>query len=156
MSSKEIAEFLHNLELCEICVLRYTDKYTFNPNQNTSENAEIDHPKKKRTNYCVACLGLFEGIDFAADEIVTKSNLASYDSKSLYTSINVPIALLIRELSIWIALINQFPGSIDCGKSYFNILIRYHLKILYIYIYFKISSDSPKYIHQRCIQTNVQ
>lgn len=119
MSSEEIAEFLYNLELCSVCVLRYTNKLNFNPIQNTSKSAENDNPKKKRTNFCVACLGLFEGIDLIADEIVNKSNLASYDCKTLYTSISIPIALLIRELSIWIALIQQFPGSIDCGKNTF-------------------------------------
>lgn len=116
MSSKEIAEFLHSLELCTICVLRYTNKCNFNPIQNTSNSVENSTSKKQRKNYCIACLGLFEGIDSIADEIVTESNLASYDSKSLYTSINIPISLLIRELSIWIALIHQFPGSVDSGN----------------------------------------
>lgn len=117
MSSEEISEFLNNLELCSVCVLRYTNKLNFNPIQNTSKSVENGNSKKKRTNHCGACLGLFQEIDLIADEIINKSNLASYDSKSLYTSISVPIALLIRDLSIWIALIQQFPGSIDSGKK---------------------------------------
>lgn len=117
MSSTEISEFLHNLELCAVCVLRYTDKINFSPTKNIAENIENGNPKKKRTNACVACLGIFEGIESVADEIIHKSNLASYDSKSLYTSINIPIALLVRDLSIWIALIQRFPGKIDCGKN---------------------------------------
>lgn len=119
MTSIEIADFLYNLELCAVCVLRYTNKCNFNPVLNTSKIVENDNPKKQRVNFCVVCLGLFEKIDCIADEIITKSNLASYDSKSLYSSINIPISLLIRELSVWIALINQFPGSIDCGKCGF-------------------------------------
>lgn len=119
MSSEEIANFLHNLELCSVCVLRYINKINFNPNQNTLENIENDNPKKKRTNGCVVCLGLFQEIDSIVEDVTNNSNLASYDSKTLYTSISIPIALLIRELSIWIALIQRFSGSIDCGKKSF-------------------------------------
>lgn len=116
MSSEEFSEFLHNLELCTICILRYTNKINFNPIENTPENIDNDKPKKKRANTCVACLGIFQGIDLVADQVINNSNLVNYDSNSIYSSISIPIALLVRELSIWIALIQRFPGKIDCGK----------------------------------------
>lgn len=121
MSSTEVADYLHGLGLCAFCVLRYLNKTNFNPAESQTNNGETepDNPKKRRSNYCVTCLGLFEVIDTVADEIVAESDLASYDSKSLYTAINIPIALLIRELSIWIALVQKFPDSINSGKYHF-------------------------------------
>lgn len=118
MSSTEVAEYLHSLELCAVCVSRYLNKTNFNGIENETKNGETepDNTKKKRSNYCVTCLGLFEVIDTVADEIVAESDLASYDSKSLYTAINIPIALIIRELSIWVALVQKFPDSINSGK----------------------------------------
>lgn len=119
MSSEEISEFLHNLELCNVCILRYTNKLNFNPIENNPETifSENDKSKKKRSNICVACLGMFQGMNLVADDIINNSDLPSYDSKSIYSSISIPIALLVRDLSIWIALIQRFPGRIDCGKN---------------------------------------
>lgn len=116
-SQEMISDFLRDLEICEVCILRYTHKLDFNSIYNKSESIENDNPKKKRANPCVACLGLFQSIDSISIEIVNNSNLACYDSKSLYTSISIPITLLMRELSVWMALIKQFPGRIDCGKK---------------------------------------
>lgn len=126
MSSEDIREFLYNLDLCAVCISRYINKLNFSPILNQSQSVASDNTKKKRTNICVACLGIFQGIDLIADEIINNSNLNSYDSKSLYTSISIPITLLIRELSIWIALIQRFPGKIDCCKEHFEIFLDCH------------------------------
>lgn len=116
MLDEKIREFLHNIELCEVCISRYINKSNFNLCTSSAESTEDENPKKKRSNICIACLGIFQEIDSVADEIINSSSLSSYDSKSLYTSISTPITLLIRELSIWVALIQQFPGKVDRCK----------------------------------------
>lgn len=74
--------------------------------------------KKSKPNICVACLGIFQHtfIEEIATEIIKNSNLSSYDCDTLYTSITIPISLQVRELSLWIALIKQFPKTIEDGK----------------------------------------
>lgn len=114
-SHEEIREFLNNLELCSVCILRYVDKLNFNRFQESV--VELNNAKKKKSNICSVCLGIFQGLDLVADEIVNDSSLSSYDSKSLYTSISIPISLLIRDLAIWIALIQRFPGTVDQSKT---------------------------------------
>lgn len=73
--------------------------------------------KKSKPNICAACLGIFQNnfIDELATEIVEKSNLNTYECATLYTGITMPILLLLRELSLWIALIKRFPESIGKG-----------------------------------------
>lgn len=117
MSSEEISEFLYSLKLCTVCVLRYTNKLNFVTIVEATNCIKTGNPKKKRPNTCVACLGIFQEIDTVINEIIKNSNLSSYDSRSLYTSISIPITILIRELSIWISLVQKFPGKIDFGKN---------------------------------------
>lgn len=121
MLSKKICEFLSNLELCETCILRYIKKNDFSRVSSTSENIDFyyNRVKKAKPSICVACLGLLQDIGSVADVIVNRSDLCSYECSSLYSSISIPITILIRELSIWIALIKHFPNEIDDSKTVF-------------------------------------
>lgn len=120
MSTKEIREYLEDLDLCSICVLRYKN-VSFQDfssvvkdweNEATEENAI----KRQRLSTCIACLDLFQSINSVAKELIENSSLKDYECSSVYTSIQIPIALLVRELSIWLALIEKFPGKIDESK----------------------------------------
>lgn len=121
MSTEEIREYLVNLNVCEICVLRYKN-VSFLDFSNVlkdleSEAIELNSVKRQRLNTCIACLGIFQTIDSVAKELINNSKLCNYECNTLYTSIQIPIALLVRELSIWMALIEKFPGKIDESKS---------------------------------------
>lgn len=74
--------------------------------------------KRPKPNICVACLGIFQN-DFirqAADEIIEKSNLSTYECATVYTSITMPVSLQVRELSLWIGLLKQFSDSMSEGE----------------------------------------
>lgn len=120
MTSQEVREYLESLDLCSICILRYqnaSNEETFKA-QNDLENETIKENSIKRTkpNICIACLGIFESIEAVAKNVLKNSTLQSFECDSLYTSVQVPIELLVRELSIWLALIQQFPGKISEGN----------------------------------------
>lgn len=116
MFSEEFQQFLINLGLCEFCVLRYIDKYNFNGIPKNSERIDNNCVKRKKPNICISCLGIFDTLNLVVKEVIENSNLNSYDCGSLYSSISIPISLQVRELSIWVALLQKFPGKIDDGK----------------------------------------
>ena len=127
MSTEEIREYLVNLDVCAICVLRYKN-VSFLDFSNVlkdfeNEAIELNSVKRQRLNTCIACLGIFQSIDSVAKELIDNSTLCNYECNSLYTSIQIPIALLVRELSIWMALIEKFPGKIDESKVTVSIAI---------------------------------
>lgn len=114
--SEEISEFLLNLDLCGICVSRYVNKHNFDLTPQTPTATEIDNAKRSKPNICVVCVGIFEEIDSVVQVIIDNSSLNTYDCSKLYSSISIPISLLIRELSVWIALLEKYPGKIDDSK----------------------------------------
>ncbi|XP_055305638.1 putative tRNA pseudouridine synthase Pus10 isoform X2 [Sitodiplosis mosellana] len=117
MSTGEIREYLESLDVCAICVLRYKN-VSFQDFSNVlkdleNEATELNTVKRQRFNTCIACLDIFQSVNSVAQELINHSKLRDYECSSLYTSIQIPIALLLRELSLWMALIEKFPGKID-------------------------------------------
>lgn len=71
--------------------------------------------KRKKLNICYACLGLFNDsflID-TLEKIASDTNLKTYNCDKLLTSLSLPIALHLRQLTIWIALLKKYPGKIS-------------------------------------------
>lgn len=116
MFPEEIQDFLSSLELCEICIRRYVNKNHFNETDDNIEIVDSCKIKRLKPNICKVCLGIFEKIDSIAEDVILNGNLQSYECNSLYSSISIPITLLIRDLSIWIALIQKFDETIDNSK----------------------------------------
>ncbi|XP_031632319.1 putative tRNA pseudouridine synthase Pus10 [Contarinia nasturtii] len=125
MTSLEIREYLEKLELCSICILRYQNEsieniiilYTAQNNKNetmdTSVGTDTIAIKRSKKSICIACLGIFQSMETVSKNVIEDSNLRNYECNSLYTSVQIPIELLVRELSIWIALIQTFPGKVN-------------------------------------------
>lgn len=109
-------DFFSNLDLCEICILRYknTDLSAFENSLTQLDITPKDKRKRQKANVCFACLGIFQ--ENVANEIVEHSNLCMYECNSIYSSISVPISILIHDLSIWIELIRKFPENITDSK----------------------------------------
>lgn len=82
--------------------------------------AEEDEVKRKKPNVCIACFGIFQNdmIDVIVNDVLQKSDLNSYECDTLYTSIAAPIIVQIRDLAIWIALLENFPASISDSKYF--------------------------------------
>lgn len=120
MLSEQIQNSLSSdLNLCAYCILRFSHKDTFY--ERASEISDPDSEvvrKKTKPNICVACLDIFHQIDNVVNELVTKTNLLNYECFTIYSSVHIPIALLSRDLSIWIFLLNQFP-AINNGNILF-------------------------------------
>lgn len=135
MSTEEIREFLEDLDLCAICVLRYKNVsyQDYSSVMKDLENVvnEENQIKRQRLTTCIACLGLFQSINSVATELIESSSLKEYECNSLYSSIQIPIALLVRELSIWLALIEKFPGKIDESKNPVSLFYCYYLFTIY-------------------------
>lgn len=125
MIAQEIRDFILRMDLCDICILRYENVDSFEQfedilSKTRDENLAInddDYVKRRKLNICCACLGIFHELDIVANKISVDSDLAKYNCPSLYSSIQIPINLLIRELTIWVDLIEHFPGKIDEGKN---------------------------------------
>lgn len=121
MLTEEIRYYLKTFHLCSVCLSRYD-----NENLQCIDITEVvsDNPKKRfKQNVCAACFGIFQNLDSVANEIIENSSLKNYQCDSIYSSIQIPIALLIRELTIWIALIQKFPGQINEGLILYNVNI---------------------------------
>lgn len=114
---KDIGDFLMKSSICEICILRYTnaDFHAIEHSLKAYDVTQNENVNKKRSkpNICFACLGVFQ--ENIADEIVQNSNLSIYECDSIYSSISVPITILIHELIIWIELMHKFPEYISSG-----------------------------------------
>lgn len=84
------------------------------------ENNDV---KRRKENVCTACLGIFQGdmIEDTVQEIINNTNLKMYECDTIYTSVSLPILLQIRELSLWLAMIRQFPDAISTSKCRFCI-----------------------------------
>lgn len=71
--------------------------------------------KRKKSNICIACLGLFQddAIENVIKQIITTTDLHTYDCETIYTSVSLPILMQTRELSLWIALLKKFPNEVS-------------------------------------------
>lgn len=117
MSFENLRDFLLSLDLCETCILRYmsTDFNSFEHSLKALNNDDSNIAKKTKRNTCFACLGVFQ--KKVANEIIENSNLSTYECSTIYSSISIPLTILIRELSIWIELLHRFPENINQSKK---------------------------------------
>lgn len=116
MFSADLKNFLSSLDLCSFCINRFTKKHNFEEVEVFSDDLH-NVQKKLKPNICIACLGLFQEIDSVVKDVINNTSLCRYECSTLYSSVNIPISILIRDLSIWIELIDRFEGSIDHGLS---------------------------------------
>lgn len=122
-----IYNYLRLISCCRICCLRFLNgrvndfinveealaKRNIVP---SDENEGQENPVKKvRENTCTACLGLFESnlMDSLLEQVGSSTDFKEYDCQSFSTSINLPIALHLRQLSIWISLLERFPAQFE-------------------------------------------
>lgn len=112
---ENISDFLMRSSICEICILRYTnaDFHAIEQSLKAYDVTQNEIKKRSKPNICFACLGIFQ--ENIANEIVQNSNLSMYECDSIYSSISVPITILIHELIIWIELMHKFPEYISSG-----------------------------------------
>ncbi|XP_058461581.1 putative tRNA pseudouridine synthase Pus10 [Malaya genurostris] len=123
----EIYNFLRSASCCCICCLRYlkgrTDDFISVQSaldkrgiclDDTSTNDE-KQAKKMRLSNCVACLGLLEPhfIETLIEQIRSSDKLREYDCEGFTTSVSLPIALQVRQLSLWLSLLERFPSRFN-------------------------------------------
>lgn len=72
-------------------------------------------PKRIRENVCVACLGIFESdlMQSLLDQVGWSSEFKRYECQGFTSSIFLPIVFHLRQLSLWIALVEKFPGRFE-------------------------------------------
>ncbi|KXJ72497.1 hypothetical protein RP20_CCG017875 [Aedes albopictus] len=130
----EIYTYLRSVSCCRTCCLRYLKgraddflnvdeglkkrEINLSTNELPSENGDDDDnpPKRLRENVCVACLGLFESdlIGSLLDQVRSDgSEFKRYQCEGFTSSIFLPIVFHLRQLSLWIALVEQFPGRFE-------------------------------------------
>lgn len=82
---------------------------------NEIPDSAVEENKRRKPNVCIACFGIFQNdmIDTIVSEVLQNTNLNSYDCETIYTSVSVPILVQIRELAIWVCLLENFPASIS-------------------------------------------
>lgn len=77
-----------------------------------AENGEESGPTSKKTkpNVCVACLGFFsdEFLAKLTEALTTHPHLIQYECDEFVLAISFPILLNVRQLSLWLALIDKF------------------------------------------------
>ncbi|XP_053684571.1 putative tRNA pseudouridine synthase Pus10 isoform X2 [Sabethes cyaneus] len=123
----DIHGYLQQAGCCRICCLRFLKgrlddfvdveealKKRDIPNGGVTDVKE-NASKKFRANICVACLGLLDGrlMETLLEQIVTKEALRQYDCQGFTSSVSLPIALHLRQLSLWLAVLERFPDRFN-------------------------------------------
>lgn len=75
--------------------------------------------RSDQQSVCTACLGVFQEDLFKeiAENVRTNVDLQKYDCERVLASVSLPVSLHLRQLGIWIGLINTFGdvvGKTDC------------------------------------------
>lgn len=67
------------------------------------------------SNICTACLGVFQEDVFNEIAAVLRSSVDfnKYDCEKVLASVSLPVSLHLRQLGIWIGLINMFGEAIS-------------------------------------------
>lgn len=89
-------------------------------------------PKRIRENVCVACLGVFESalLDALLDQIRSSSEFKEYECQGFTCSIFLPIVFHLRQLSLWIGLLEKFPEKFSKDSSPPDVTVKDALKML--------------------------
>ncbi|XP_055595134.1 putative tRNA pseudouridine synthase Pus10 [Uranotaenia lowii] len=122
----DIYHHLRAANCCRICCLRFLNGRTDDfinveaallkrkiSTSDTNLSEELNQPSKKlKENCCVACLGLFEPdiMQSIVDQVKASSDFKEYDCQGFSSSIYLPIVLHLRQLSLWLSLLEQFPN----------------------------------------------
>lgn len=72
-----------------------------------------------KNQICTACLGVFQEELFAeiSENVRKNTDLLKYDSEKILASVSLPVSLHLRQLGIWIGLINTFGEVITKTES---------------------------------------
>ncbi|XP_065085561.1 putative tRNA pseudouridine synthase Pus10 [Ochlerotatus camptorhynchus] len=141
-NDSEIYSYLRSVSCCRICCLRYLNgraddflnvdeglkKRDISLNSTDPENP----PKRIRENVCVACLGVFESalIDSLLDQIRLSSDFKEYECQGFTSSIFLPIVFHLRQLSLWIGLLEKFPEKFKKDSSAPDVTVKDALKMV--------------------------
>ncbi|KAH8263327.1 hypothetical protein KR044_007369 [Drosophila immigrans] len=127
MKNQELIDYLDSCGVCRVCQLRYLKARgsEYRDMQKTfqrlgvkvaaTEDTSDEQPTKKpRLAICTTCLGLFSQ-EFQQQLIdgILQSDFAKYDSAGIVLAFSLPMALQLRQLSMWFALQRKFGASID-------------------------------------------
>ncbi|XP_053670288.1 putative tRNA pseudouridine synthase Pus10 [Anopheles nili] len=146
---KAIYEYLRSIDCCRVCCLRFLKgtkedfvdinaalvKRELEPAYETNGNHNI---KKVKENVCVACMGVFD-LDHIASlgsEVKDHTSYQRYQCEAGFlTSISLPIVLHLRQLALWVDVLEHFPESFVPGtppdipvKDALKTIIIHHLE----------------------------
>ncbi|XP_060645961.1 putative tRNA pseudouridine synthase Pus10 [Drosophila nasuta] len=130
MKNQELIDYLESCGVCRVCQLRYLKARgtEYRDMQKTFQRLDVKVPadgikdepadeqptKKPRLDICSTCLGLFSE-DFQQQLIdgILHSDFAKYDSAGIVLAFSLPMALQLRQLSMWFALQRKFGAAVD-------------------------------------------
>lgn len=86
--------------------------------------------KRKKSNVCIACLGLFseDMLEQTISKVIPDPAFETYQIREFLTAISLPIILHYNQLLIWMHLIERFPemqiSSEECLETSIKEVIR--------------------------------
>ncbi|XP_062558792.1 putative tRNA pseudouridine synthase Pus10 [Armigeres subalbatus] len=130
----EIYTYLRSVSCCRTCCLRFLNgraedflnvedglrKRSISPSiTDLPSDDDCNPPKRIRENVCVACLGVFDSglMETLLDQIRSSSDFKQYQCQGFTSSIFLPIVFHLRQLSLWIALVEKFPARFSKDSS---------------------------------------
>lgn len=114
--------------------------------------------KRKKSNACIACLGLFEEncLENVLQTITNHPDIVKFECNTVLTSISLPIILHLRQLSIWFGLLENFPKHFKKGKQLKALFYIQRIKDNLNSLYIDIAPDTPlKEIFKQLINPKV-
>lgn len=117
MTKQNIYNYLKKINCCNPCCLRYLDgwKDDYLDVLKTLEKKKIEVTNDSPDSICPACLNLLSEstIVSAVEKLVADPSWQTYNCESIICAIQLPIILNVRQLSLWMALLSEFPEQID-------------------------------------------
>ncbi|KAL1396871.1 hypothetical protein pipiens_010197 [Culex pipiens pipiens] len=136
----ELYQYLRSVSCCQICCLRFLNGRADDflnvdeglKKRNLVSSEEENPAKKLRENLCVACLGLFEPsrLEALLEQVRNSSDFKAYDCQFFNSSISLPIVLHLRQLSLWLALLERFPARYDRNSPAPDVAVKDALKAM--------------------------
>ncbi|XP_055625856.1 putative tRNA pseudouridine synthase Pus10 [Toxorhynchites rutilus septentrionalis] len=138
----EVYNYLRSVDCCRVCCLRFLNGRADDfiniedalekRNISSSSDGQGSPPKKVRENTCVACLGLFESelLENLLTEICSSASFKEYDCQAFSSSISLPLVLHLRQLSLWIDLLERFPNRYDNSSSPPDVTVKDAFKMI--------------------------
>uniref|UniRef100_A0A182RMR3 tRNA pseudouridine(55) synthase n=1 Tax=Anopheles funestus TaxID=62324 RepID=A0A182RMR3_ANOFN len=142
----EIYDYLRSVDCCRVCCLRFLKgtkeefididaallKRGFEPADQENGYQKV---KKLKENICIACLGLFDldRIATLASEVKENACYQQYQCEAGFlTSISLPIVLHLRQLALWLDVLDRFPAAFSAVNSP-DIAVKDALKMIIIH-----------------------